>query len=235
MSLADILNLLLPQLILLVTGLAILIGDLIGSKAKKTWPPYLALVGLVAAMIVAALQWGRRPIVPGWYAAGRCVLDLLRYAGARWNCALVVLSAISYLRERVTFRSEFYGLIVFVAMAMSLAVAAGNLIMVYVAMETISITSYISGRLSAGRQEVQRSGHEVLPVWRGKQRGDAVWHVTPVWRDWHDGPGRHGGILWRRFDCWRRVDRHPFDHPAAGWLRVQDRAGSVPPVVAGHV
>jgi NADH-quinone oxidoreductase subunit N len=141
-SLADILNLLLPQLILLVTGLAILIGDLIDSKAKKTWPPYLALLGLVAAMIVAALQWGTDQSFLGGMLrvdAFSIFFDML-VLGAT---ALVVLAAISYLRERVTYRSEFYGLIVFVALGMSLAVAAGNLIMVYVAMETISITSYI--------------------------------------------------------------------------------------------
>jgi len=142
-SLAEILNLLLPQLILLVTGLAILIGDLIDSKANKTWPPYLALLGLVAAMIVAALQWGNA----GQSALGGMlrvdafsVFFNMLVLGAT---ALVVLSAISYLRERVTCRSEFYGLIVFVALGMSLAVSAGNLIMIYVALETISITSYI--------------------------------------------------------------------------------------------
>jgi len=141
-GLAETLNLLLPQLILLVTGLAIFIGDLAGSNQKKTWPPYLALAGLLAAMIAAALKWGTDLSFLGGMVrvdSFSIFFDML-VLGAT---ALVVIAAVSYLRERVTYRSEFYALIVFVALAMSLAVAANNLIMIYVAMETISITSYI--------------------------------------------------------------------------------------------
>ena len=142
MSLAETLNLLLPQLILLVTGLAIFIGDLADSNQKMTWPPYLALVGLLAAMIAVALKWGTDLSFLGGMLrvdSFSIFFDML-VLGAT---ALVVVAAVSYLRERVTYRSEFYALIVFVALAMSLAVAADNLIMIYVAMETISITSYI--------------------------------------------------------------------------------------------
>lgn len=142
MSLAETLNLLLPQLILLVIGLAILIGDLVDNTEKKVWPPYLALAGLVAAMVAAALQWGSDLAFLGGMLrvdSFSIFFDML-VLGAT---ALIVIAAVSYLQDRVAFRSEFYGLIVFVALAMSLAVAAGNLIMVYVALETISITSYI--------------------------------------------------------------------------------------------
>ena len=149
MSLGQILLLLLPQLILLVVGLAIFVGDLLGSRdkeARRGWPAYVALAGLIAAL-VAALAVGATVQAPGVsLLSGMLRADAFAVffnAVVLGATALVVLSAISYFRSRPAYRSEFYAFLVLVALAMSLAVAANNLIMVYVAMEFLSITSYI--------------------------------------------------------------------------------------------
>lgn len=144
MSLGETLTVLLPQLILLAVGLGILIGDLAGAPiAKKRWPPYVALAGLLAAMVILAVTWWGKDLLSLYgmlrVDAFAVILNMIVLSGT----ALVVLSAISYMDARVEYRSEFYGLLMLVALAMSLAVAAGNLIMVYLAMEFLSITSYI--------------------------------------------------------------------------------------------
>ncbi|MGD2206245.1 MAG: NADH-quinone oxidoreductase subunit N, partial [Anaerolineae bacterium] len=56
---------------------------------------------------------------------------------------LVVLAAVPYLQGRTPFRGEFYALLIFAGLAIALASSATNLISVYLAMEFLSITSYV--------------------------------------------------------------------------------------------
>jgi len=57
--------------------------------------------------------------------------------------ALVILAAVPYLQGRTPYRGEFYALLVFAGLAISLASAATNLISIYLAMEFLSIPSYV--------------------------------------------------------------------------------------------
>jgi proton-translocating NADH-quinone oxidoreductase chain N len=147
LGLGQILLLLLPQLILLVVGIAIFLGDMAaGKEARPAWPPYVALVGLLAALLATALI-GALTMGPGMsILGGMMALDAF---GVFFSIlvlvatALVVLASISYSRQRMAYRGEFYALLTLVAMAMTLAATAHNLLMVFLAMEFISITSYI--------------------------------------------------------------------------------------------
>jgi len=143
LSLAEILTLLLPQLILLATALAVMIGDLIDRNAgRKQWPPYLAVAGLVAAMAATASHWGTDlSLLGGMFRVD--AFSIFFGVLVMMGTALAVLAAVSYTKDRTPYRSEFFALMVFVALAMTLLVGAGNLIMVFVAMETLSIGSYI--------------------------------------------------------------------------------------------
>ncbi len=147
MGLGQVLLLLLPQLILLLVGVAILLGDMAGQKdARRAWPPYVALAGLLAALLATALLGGLT-VGSGVSILGKMMtLDAF---GVFFSVvvlvatSLVVLGSISYTRQRVAYRGEFYALLTLVALAMTLAVTAGNLLMVFLAMEFLSITSYI--------------------------------------------------------------------------------------------
>jgi NADH-quinone oxidoreductase subunit N len=145
LSLGQTLLLLLPQLILLVVGLVVFVGDLAGAKdVRRSWPPYVALLGLLGALIAVVLIGPRNAgpsLLGGMLATDGFAFffQLLVLLGT----ALVVLASISYSRRRMAYRSEFYALLVLVALSMTLAVAASNLLMVFVAMEFLSITSYI--------------------------------------------------------------------------------------------
>ncbi|MGQ9665886.1 MAG: NADH-quinone oxidoreductase subunit N [Anaerolineae bacterium] len=142
MTLAQIIELLLPQLLLLVTVLAIFIADLADTRKEKGWAPYAALAGILAALVVSSLQWGREVSFLG---------NMMRvdhfsvfFTGVVLAAsALAVLLAISYMRPRTPYRAEFYALLTVVALAMTLAAGASNILMIYLAMESISITSYV--------------------------------------------------------------------------------------------
>jgi proton-translocating NADH-quinone oxidoreductase chain N len=148
-------QLLSPELILLLTGLVVLIVDLAwqenasspadeaspGGK-KEVWVPVLALIGLGAALVATLLLWGTPPTT----VMGLAALDpfaLFFKIIATTSVMLVILASVSYLRGRTRYRGEFYALLVFTALAISLAAASINLISLYLAMEFLSITSYV--------------------------------------------------------------------------------------------
>ncbi len=57
--------------------------------------------------------------------------------------ALVIIASIQFMKGRSRYLGEFYALLVFAALAISVAVSATNLILVYIGIEFLSITSYI--------------------------------------------------------------------------------------------
>ena len=143
MSASQILVLLLPELVLGAAGLVVFACDLIWlEEARKRWLPYLALCGLALALIATASLWGANlSLFAGMFTVDAFALffKLITIIAT----ALVVLAAIEYLAGRTPYRGEFYALFLFAALSMTLAVSATNLIMIYLAMEFLSITSYI--------------------------------------------------------------------------------------------
>jgi proton-translocating NADH-quinone oxidoreductase chain N len=73
--------------------------------------------------------------------------------------ALVILTAIPYLRERSPYSSEFYALLLIVTVAICLAVSAINLNMIYLGMEFLSITSYV---LAGYLRQDRKSGEAAI-------------------------------------------------------------------------
>ena len=156
----ETLKLLSPELILLLTGLVVLIVDLIwrvdasseedaasteegpANDAKTIWVPAIALVGLGAALLATILLLGTPPTV----VLGMMTVDpfALFFKIIALACVmLVVLAAVPYLKGRTRYRGEFYALLVFAALAISLASSGINLIAIYLGMEFLSITSYV--------------------------------------------------------------------------------------------
>ncbi len=144
MSLAETLKLLSPELVLLLTGLIVLIVDLIWrDEEKKTlWVPALALVGLAGALVATILLWGTPPTV----VLAQMAVDpfALFFKVIATVCVmLVVLAAVPWLQDRTRFRGEFYALLVFACLAICLTSSAIDFISLYLGMEFLSITSYI--------------------------------------------------------------------------------------------
>jgi proton-translocating NADH-quinone oxidoreductase chain N len=179
LSLGEITVLLSPELILLLTGLVVLIVDFVwrdrapeaasaeavaGTSAeisaggKKTlWIPALALIGLGAALVATVLLWGRTPTV----ALSMVAVDpfALFFKVVAIICVmLVILAAVPYLQGRTRFRGEFYALLVFACLAISLASSGIDLIAIYLGMEFLSITSYVLAGYLRGDEKSNEAG-----------------------------------------------------------------------------
>ncbi len=162
MKLAD-LTYLLPELILLLTAALIFLLDLIWfkrpavSERRTEWLPYVALAGLGGAALGLLPSLGKTASVATVLTADP--YGVFFKALAIMGVALVVLLAAPYLRGRTPYRGEFYALLLIVALAICLAVGATNLVMIYLAMEFLSITSYV---LTGYLRNDRKSGEAAL-------------------------------------------------------------------------
>jgi NADH-quinone oxidoreductase subunit N len=148
LNLVDTLQLLSPELILLLTGIVVLCVDLVwrddapnGGK-KTVWIPALALLGLAATLGCTILLWGTPPTT----VLAMMAVDpfaLFFKVIATICIILVIVAAVPYLQGRTPYRGEFYALLIFAGLAISLASSGTNLISIYLAMEFLSITSYV--------------------------------------------------------------------------------------------
>lgn len=162
MKLAD-LTYLLPELILLAAAALVFLLDLIwfkrsaGAERRTEWLPYVALAGLGAAALGLIPGLGRAEPVAVVLSADP--FGVFFKAVAIIGVALVILTAVPYMRERTPYRGEFYALLLIAAVAICLAASATNLVMIYLGMEFLSITSYV---LTGYLRNDRKSGEAAL-------------------------------------------------------------------------
>jgi proton-translocating NADH-quinone oxidoreductase chain N len=148
---------LLPQLLLVLGALVVFGADLIGRD--KDWLPYLALVGLAVTLgatlyLLLGVDLPGEPILGGMLAVD--AFALFFQIVAVLTGSLVILSALDYMSERTPYRAEFYGLLLFACLAITLVAAGTDLIMIYIAIELLSITSYVlTGYLREDRKSTE--------------------------------------------------------------------------------
>ncbi|MBN2810227.1 MAG: NADH-quinone oxidoreductase subunit N [Deltaproteobacteria bacterium] len=133
----------LPQVLLAITALTVLLVDVFAGKEGKTSLGALSLVGVAAALIALLLTRGSFESA----YAGMLMADGFGFFITLIVCCvafLSILAAMNYERVSPEIKSgEFYCLLLFAAFGMSFMGNAGNLIMVFVALETMSISIYV--------------------------------------------------------------------------------------------
>jgi len=157
---------LLPELILLLAAALVFVLDVLGrqpadpataGRGPQPWLPYVALIGLGLAAFGLLPGLGQTARVATMLAADPFAIFFK--ALAIIGVALVILAAIPYMRTRTPYRGEFYALLLIAAAAICLAVGATNFVMLYLAMEFLSITSYI---LAGFFREDRKSGEAAI-------------------------------------------------------------------------
>jgi NADH-quinone oxidoreductase subunit N len=134
----------LPELILMIGGVLIMLFDLAQGRRADSGKGFMALsvlvllVGLVGAILQVGIG-ARTELVVIEVDAFGAFLKMIIYAGM----ALVAIAGGAHMNARVAGRGEFWTLYLFVTLAMSLAVSANNLLLIFLAVEFLSITSYM--------------------------------------------------------------------------------------------
>lgn len=162
MTVSETLRYLSPELILLIAAAVVFSVDLVMRREpegrRATLLPKLALVGLGLALIATlAIAPGVKDPVATTMAVDPMAIAFKVIAIA--GVALVTLSAVDYIPGRTRYVGEFYALLVTAALAIGVMVSANDLILVYLGVEFLSITSYI---LTGFLRQDQRSTEAAL-------------------------------------------------------------------------
>lgn len=146
------LRLILPELIVAATGLAVLAADLWMKDKRRLGQ--LGIIGLVIALLslpavfgqVAEL-WSRTVLVDGFANFFKVVFITIG--------ALILLTSFDYLQKNNIPAGEFYVLVIFATLGMMFMAGSLNLLTIYLGLETLSLASYaLTGML---RQDARSS------------------------------------------------------------------------------
>ena len=144
---------LLPHLTVITTGLIILVLDLFLTSRSRYMNEVVGLIGLVLAFALALGQAGD----PRLLFSEMAIADNL----AVFFHALFVLIAIltmlmsaSYIRHENIVAGEYYALVLFATSGLMFVASAADLVTLFIAIETLSISTYI---LAGLHQDEQRS------------------------------------------------------------------------------
>lgn len=148
---------LLPVLVLTVWACALLLLDLFIPAARKGTTAVLAVFGLALSLGLTLAQIGEE----GLGFNGMVVLDgfsIFLNALLLLSGMLGVALAYGYLRRMGIERGEYYSLLLFSLIGMLLMVQAADLIVVFLALELLSIPLYVLSAFNRARAESEEAG-----------------------------------------------------------------------------
>ena len=132
---------LLPELVMVIGAFALLVLDLFLPPRRNGVVHALGLVLLLAtAGLCVAGTGGHGTVLNGMFV--RDTLADLMKGGILLTTALAFVYAWPFLRERGLYKGEVTLLLLFAALGMMLLVSAGSLVMVYLGLEMMALSSY---------------------------------------------------------------------------------------------
>lgn len=141
------LNLILPFLIISITGLAILMIDLFLSKDRKWLLAYLSIAGLILAGWASLNLWGKA----GYGFRDMVMMDNLAII---FNLIFImasilsILMSVDYIKRFSMNYGEYYCLLLFATSGMVLMAGSTNLVTIFLGLEILSLALYILAGLN---------------------------------------------------------------------------------------
>ncbi len=136
------LRIILPALIVGISAILVLIGELIVPAARKRWLGYASIVGLIAAGLAAVSLWNANATAfRGMAVADNfgLFLTLVILVGA----VISILLSIDYIHEHNIDQGEYYVLLLASVTGMIMMATATDLVVVFLALELLSLPLYI--------------------------------------------------------------------------------------------
>jgi NADH-quinone oxidoreductase subunit N len=141
-----------PQFVIIVTALVVLLADLFRGKEQKNLPAWLSLAGVILSTAVMLVTWGREASSFQNMAAAdgySLFLNLVFLITA----GLAILISIEYVIREGMAVGEYYALLLLATAGMMLMGAATDLIIIFLALEILSIPLYVLTGLNRTRLE----------------------------------------------------------------------------------
>jgi len=133
----------LPEIVLSIFGMAIMVVDpLLDEKRNQRTLGAIALIGSLAAL-ASTLVEAQYPGLAFWNMIEVDAFSIFFHFVIIAVTAVVILTSYEYMEVQEIHAGEYYGLILFGAVGMCLMSAAMELVLVFIALEISSISTYI--------------------------------------------------------------------------------------------
>jgi NADH-quinone oxidoreductase subunit N len=133
----------LPEIVLSVFGMVIMVLDpLVDERGSQKLLGLIGLIGSVAA-IAATLYQSQYPGLGFWGMVKVDAFSTFFHVLVTAIAAVVILSSYEYMEVQRIRAGEYYGLILFGAVGMCLMSSAVELVLIFIALEISSISTYV--------------------------------------------------------------------------------------------
>ncbi len=139
-----------PALIISISAIIVLLGELVTRRAHKRWLGYTSLVGLLIAAVAAVGLWDSNPLAGSGQAAyafrGMIAADnfgLFLTVTILIGAAISVLLSIDFIHARQVAQGEYYALMLTSVAGMIVMATATDLIVIFLGLELLSLPLYI--------------------------------------------------------------------------------------------
>ena len=151
---------LLPFILVAGWGILLMVIDLFVSDERKKWATNLTIAGLLLALVVTVLQWNNGGVT--FVADGQPMVVLDNFAiflnGTLLLAALLaIMISSNFLRDNGLERPEYYMLLLFSLSGMMLMGMSNDLILIFLALELLSIPLYIMSGFAWPRVDSEES------------------------------------------------------------------------------
>jgi len=133
----------LPEGIVILTLLVVLVGDLIMGRDSARWTPYGAIAGLLGATAALVWQWdmGEPSAFLGGFTAD--ALSMVFRGIIALSAVVTILMSIRYVEQAGSSLAEFLTILLTATVGGMFLSGASELVMIFIALETLSIASYL--------------------------------------------------------------------------------------------
>jgi NADH-quinone oxidoreductase subunit N len=147
-----------PLLILALTACVVLVIDFFRIGRDKSFAFYLTALGIVVAAVYDILMLGKdlRPVFGGLVTVDR--LSILFNALLFLSALLAVFLSRTYLRRENRGLAEYYLMVLMVLMGMSIMASSGDLMVLFLGVELLSIPLYVLAAFLRNRRASVEAG-----------------------------------------------------------------------------
>jgi NAD(P)H-quinone oxidoreductase subunit 2 len=136
-------GIILPEGIILVTLVLVLLIDLISGRSAAQILPYVAIGGLLLALVALYYQWDVADPIAFLGEFNGDAMSIAFRGIIALSTTVTILMSIRYVQQAGTSLAEFIGILLSATLGAMFLSGANELVAIFVSLETLSISSYL--------------------------------------------------------------------------------------------
>jgi NADH-quinone oxidoreductase subunit N len=147
----------LPAVFLALGTTTLLIVDLFLPKERRHWTPWLALIGVFVSFVLTLMTYNSSTTALGDMFVADSFSGFMNMI-ALVSAAISILLGIDYMRRTGNNRGEFWSLLLLSTSGVMFMAAANDLIVIFIALELLSIPLYIMAAFRMDNAKSEEAG-----------------------------------------------------------------------------